>query len=189
MPPAIASTALAIPGERIASAILAVRGQRVMLDADLAELYGVETRALVQAVRRNEERFPPDFMFQLTNEEFEALRSQGVISSGGHGGRRYAPYAFTEQGVAMLSSVLRSPRAVQVNIAIMRAFVRLRQLLASHEELARKLEELERRYDDQFGQVFDAIRELMAPETDPDTDIEAPARPLGFAPPAKGAGT
>lgn len=174
-------TTVAIPVERVTNAILLLRGQRVMLDAELAALYGVETRALVQAVRRNAERFPSDFMFQLTNEEFAALRSQAVISSG-HGGRRHAPYAFSEQGVAMLSSVLRSPRAVQVNIAIMRAFVRLREMLASHAELARKLDELERRYDDQFAQVFEAIRELMArAEDSPDDQVQV--RPLGFAPP------
>lgn len=174
-------TTVAIPVERVTNAILLLRGQRVMLDAELAALYGVETRALVQAVRRNAERFPSDFMFQLTNEEFADLRSQAVISSG-HGGRRHAPYAFTEQGVAMLSSVLRSQRAVQVNIAIMRAFVRLREMLASHAELARKLDELERRYDDQFAQVFEAIRELMAPAEDsPDDRVQV--RPLGFAPP------
>jgi len=127
-----------------------------MLDAVLAELYGVETRSLVQAVQRNRERFPADFMFQLTAEEHEGLRSQVVISKG-RGGRRYPPYAFTEQGVAMLSSVLRSPRAVQVNIEIMRAFVRLREMLASHRDLARRLDELEQRYDAQFRAVFDAF--------------------------------
>ncbi len=152
--------------QRIEHAILLVRGLKVMLDSDLAALYGVETRALVQAVRRNAERFPADFMFQLSTAERRALRSQIVISDGlktGRGGRRTLPYAFTEQGVAMLSSVLRSPRAVQVNVEIMRAFVRLRQLLSSHADLARKLEDLERRYDSQFKVVFDAIRQLMAP--------------------------
>lgn len=133
------------------------------VDRDLAELYGVETRTLVQAVRRNSDRFPPDFMFQLTKEEFDHLRSQFVISSVSWGGRRYPPYAFTDQDVAMLSSVLRSERAVQVNIEIMRAFVRLRQMLTSDAELARKLEALEEKYDAQFKVVFDAIRELMAP--------------------------
>lgn len=152
-----------IPAERIERSILLIRGHKVILDADLAELYGVETRALVQAVRRNLERFPDDFMFQLTKKEFANLRSQFVISSPGWGGRRYPPYAFMEQGVAMLSSVLRSERAVQVNIEIMRAFVRLRQMLASHAELARKLDALEQKYDAQFKAVFDAIRQLMMP--------------------------
>jgi hypothetical protein len=133
-----------------------------MLDEDLANLYGVETRALVQAVKRNLDRFPADFMFQLSPDEAESLRSQ-IVTSKGRGGRRYPPYAFTEQGVAMLSSVLRSKRAVQVNIEIMRAFVRLRQILASHAVLARKLNELEKKYDSQFRAVFDAIRQLMSP--------------------------
>ena len=152
----------AIPVERIEHSILLIRGQKVMLDSSLATLYGVEVRALVQAVQRNRERFPDDFMFQLTGEEFDHLRSQTVIS-GGRGGRRYPPYAFTEQGVAMLSSVLRSKRAVQVNIEIMRAFVRLREMLATNRDLARRLDELEERYDAQFKLVFDAMRQLMAP--------------------------
>ena len=163
-----------IPPERIDRSILLIRGQKVMLDADLAELYGVETRVLVQAVRRNNERFPDDFMFRLSSQEFAFLRSQSVTSSQ-WGGRRYPPYAFTEQGVAMLSSVLRSKRAVQVNIEIMRAFVRLREMLATHKDLARKLAAMERKYDAQFKVVFDAIRKLMAPP---------PARkrpPIGFA--------
>ena len=151
-----------VPSERIERAIIRIRGQNVMLDADLAELYGVETRVLVQAVRRNIERFPADFMFQLAPDEFGILRSQFVISSQ-WGGRRYPPYAFTEHGVAMLSSVLRSQRAVQVNIEIMRTFVRLRRLLASHEEMRRRLDELERRYDKRFRVVFEAIKQLMAP--------------------------
>lgn len=133
-----------------------------MLDQSLALLYGVETRTLIQAVKRNLERFPADFMFQLNSTEYPALRSQFVISK--RGGRRYSPYAFTEQGVAMLSSVLRSKRAVAVNVEIMRAFVRLRQMLASHEQLARKLAALERKYDVQFKVVFDAMRKLMSPE-------------------------
>ncbi len=134
-----------------------------MLDADLAELYGVETRALVQAVKRNAERLPGDFMFQLNNQEVLALRSQNVTSKSARGGRRYMPYAFTEQGVAMLSSVLNSDRAVKVNIEIMRAFVKLRQMLASNVELSRRLNTLEKKYDSQFKAVFDAIRQLMAP--------------------------
>jgi len=153
-----------VPLERIEGLILLIRGQKVMLDADLAALYGVETKALVQAVKRNIARFPEDFMFQLTKEEHASLRSQIVTSKpSGRGGRRYPPYAFTEQGVAMLSSVLRSPRAVQVNIQIMRTFVKLRRMLAAHEQLARKLAALERKYDHQFKVVFDAIRELMTP--------------------------
>jgi len=153
----------ALPQERIDQAILMIRGRRVMLDSDLAALYGVETRALVQAVQRNLGRFPADFMFRLTKQEFDDLRSQHVISNAGSGGRRYPPYAFTERGVAMLSSVLRSERAVQVYIEIMRAFVRLREMLASNHELARRLDELEQRYDTQFKAVFDAIHQLMAP--------------------------
>ena len=155
-----------IPAERIEQAILLIRGQKVMLDNELAALYGVETKSLVRAVKRNIERFPPDFMFQLTVEEFERLRCQlgtSNMDSSGRGGRRYAPYAFTEQGVAMLSSVLRSPRAVAVNVEIMRAFVRLRRMLASHADLARKLDALERKYDAQFKVVFDAMRQLMQP--------------------------
>ncbi|OLC13542.1 MAG: DNA-binding protein [Candidatus Rokubacteria bacterium 13_1_40CM_69_27] len=144
-----------------------------MLDFDLAALYAVPTRVLVQAVKRNVARFPSDFMFRLTAEEAERLRSQIVISKIGRGGRRYAPYAFTEQGVAMLSSVLRSHRAIQVNVAIMRTFVRLRAMLASHDDLARKLDALEKKYDAQFKVVFDAIRHLMAPPT-------AGRRAIGF---------
>jgi hypothetical protein len=141
--------------------ILSLRGHRVMLGPDLARLYGVEPRALM-AVRRNAARFPDDFMFQLTAKEVANLKSQTVISSWG-GARRARPYAFTEQGVAMLSSVLRSERAIQVNVRIMRAFVRLRQWLATHADLAQRLDELERKYDGQFAVVFAAIRRLMAP--------------------------
>lgn len=151
-----------VPVQRIEQAILLVRGQKVMLDADLAALYGVRTKALVQAVKRNLGRFPEDFMFQLTNQELKNLRSQSVTSSR-WGGRRYPPYAFTEQGVAMLSSVLKSQRAVWVNIEIMRAFVRLRRMLASHANLQRRLDELEKKYDEKFRAVFDAIRQLMKP--------------------------
>jgi hypothetical protein len=139
-----------------------IRGQKVMLSMHLAELYEVESRVLVQAVKRNIERFPEDFMFQLNPEEFANLKSQIVTSSWG-GVRRAAPYAFTEQGASMLSSVLHSDRAIQVNIEIMRAFVRLRQMLASNAELSRKLVILEKKYDIQFKAVFDAIRELMTP--------------------------
>jgi hypothetical protein len=161
-----------IPIERIEETIFIIRGQKVMLSPKLAELYQIEPRALVQAVKRNIERFPEDFMFQLTDEEFKNLKSQFVISSWG-GARRGRPYAFTEQGVAMLSSVLRSKRAVQVNIEIMRAFVRLRQMLATHKDLARKLAALEKEYDEQFKIVFEAIHELMTPP-------EKPKKKIGF---------
>ena len=152
-------------GVRCRSSNLLIRDHRVMPDADLAVLYSVATKRLAEQVRRNSRRFPADFMFRLTAVEARILRSRIATSSFGRGwgGRRYAPYAFTEQGVAMLSSVLRSPRAVQVNIAIMRAFVRLRGLLASSEALARKLDAIERKYDAQFKVVFDAIRQLMSP--------------------------
>lgn len=160
----MARTKALVPAERIERSILLIRGHKVMLDADLAELYGVETKALVRAMKRNKERFPKDFMFQLSKQEFADLRSHFGTSSS-WGGRRYPPYAFTEQGVAMLSSVLRSKRAVQVNIEIMRAFVRLRTLLASHEELREKVLELERRYDKQFRIVFEAIHQLLEPPT------------------------
>jgi hypothetical protein len=169
--------------QHVESRILLVRGQKVILDVDLAALYGVEVRVLNQAVTRNAERFPADFMFQLADAEVDSLRSQFVISNGretaksGRGGRRYLPYAFTEQGVAMLSSVLRSRRAILVNVEIMRAFVHLRHLLASNAELARKLDELERRYDEQFRVVFDAIRALMTPSN------PSERRPIGFRPP------
>jgi hypothetical protein len=172
--------------ESIERAILLIRDEKVLLDADLAALYGVATRVLIQAVKRNAERFPLDFMFQLTKEEVDLLRSQFVTSKSAsrldqgdseilrsqfviskigdpRGGRRYLLYAFTEQGVAMLSSVLHSPRAIAVNIEIMRTFIRLRRMLASHADLARKLEALEKKYNAQFKVVFDAIRQLMAP--------------------------
>ena len=158
----MAERASLVPVERIERQILIIRNQKVMLDADLAELYRVETKALNRAVQRNRDRFPADFMFQLTKNEFENLKYQTGTSSS-YGGRRYMPYAFTEQGVAMLSSVLRSKRAVQVNVEIMRTFVRLRQLLSSNAALARKLLELEKKYDSQFKAVFDAIRQLMIP--------------------------
>lgn len=149
--------------EKIEKAIYLIRGEKVMLDRDLAALYGVETHVLKQAVKRNKDRFPEDFMFVLNPTEFRDWRSQFVISRADRRGLRYSPMAFTEQGVAMLSSVLRSKRAVSVNIEIMRAFVKLRQLLASNAKLARRLDELEGKYDKQFRIVFDAIRELMAP--------------------------
>lgn len=157
-------TAALLPVERIESVILFIRGDRVILDADIAALYGVETRLLIQAVKRNLDRFPQDFMFQLTTEEVENLRYQLGASS--WGGRRYLPYAFTEQGVAMLSGVLRSQQAVQVNVEIIRAFVRLRRIVSQQADLSRKLDALEQRYDSQFRVVFDALRELMACSAD-----------------------
>jgi hypothetical protein len=164
-----------VRAEWVERRILSLRGQKVMLSTDLAELYEVAPKVLMQAVKRNRERFPADFMFQLTRVEYSNLKSQFVTSSWG-GARRAAPYAFTEQGVAMLSSVLRSPRAVQVNIAIMRAFVKLREILATHRDLARRLDEMESKYDKQFRVVFDAIRQLMTPP-------EKPRRRIGFAVP------
>lgn len=206
--PAMSTDSNLIPAERIERRILLVRGQKVLLDFQLAELYEVEARSLNQAVKRNSERFPEDFMFQLSEEETEQImRSQFVTASPGnssqfvmssdasgteskepppvnwsqfvtsskkHRGLAYRPYAFTEQGVAMLSSVLRSPRAVLVNIAIMRTFVQLRQLLSSHADLAKELASLESKYDQQFKAVFDAIRELMKPPT------ASQKRELGF---------
>ena len=180
----------------IQSRILALREQRVMLDADLAQLYGVETRVLVQAVKRNLARFPEDFMFQLSAEEWAALRSQSVISNTeGRGGRRTAPYAFTEQGVAMLSTVLGSPRAIAVNIEIMRTFVRVRALAVTHGDLAKRLAELEDKTEAlamnhdtfshntraQLKKVFDALRELMTPP-------DPPKRPIGFINPEEKGG-
>ncbi len=153
----------------IESRILFIRGQKVLLDSDLAVLYEVETRRLNESVRRNRERFPEDFTFQLTREEDESLRSQIAISNEGRGGRRYRPYAFTEQGIAMLSSVLRSKRAIQVNIVIMRTFVKLLQLLTTHEELASRLDQLEWRQAEQDGRVqyvFETIQRLI--EAPPD---------------------
>jgi hypothetical protein len=151
-----------VTAERIESIILFIRGQKVILDRDLAELYGVTTGNLNKAVRRNLDRFPPDFMFQLKQEEYESLRFHfGILKRGQHS--KYMARAFTEQGVAMLSSVLRSKRAVHVNIEIMRAFVRLRQILTAHKDLERKLVALENKYDEQFRMVFEAIRQLMRP--------------------------
>lgn len=151
-------------------AILVLRGHKVLLDVDLASLYGVETKVLVQAIKRNAARFPEDFMSQLTAPEWGALRSQSVTSKPGRGGRRYPPYAFTEQGVAMLSSVLGSERAITVNIEIMRAFVRMREMLASSHELAKRIDQLEARigkklatHDEAIAAILSAIRELMQP--------------------------
>jgi ORF6N domain len=184
----------------IGSRILSLREQRVMLDADLAELYEVQTKVLVQAVKRNAARFPSDFMFQLSSQEWESLRSQTVTSNTGRGGRRTAPYAFTEQGVAMLSTVLGSARAIAVNIEVMRTFVRVRQLAATHSDLAKRLSELEdktealalnhdtfsRNTRNQLKQVFDALRELMTPPEPP----PPPKRSIGFITPEdKGSGS
>jgi hypothetical protein len=168
-------SALSVPAQRIERSIFLVRGHKVMVDRDLAELYGVETRVLNQAVRRNFRRFPPDFMFQLNPEEFEKWKSQIVISKREKMGLRRRPLVFTEQGVAMLSGVLVSERAIEVNIEIMRAFVRLRGLAASNSQLQRKLDELETKYDAQFAAVFDAIRQLMQPAPIP------PKRRIGFS--------
>jgi len=172
-----------IPLERIEESILLIRGHKVMLDRDLAYLYGVTTKVLNQAVKRHKDRFPEDFMFQLSMEEAKiwwtevrggGLRSQIVtLKRGEH--IKYLPYAFTEHGILMLSSVLNSERAIKVNIEIMRAFVRLRRILASNAELARKLEALEKKYDAQFKVVFDAIRQLMAPP-----EPEPPKKRIGF---------
>jgi ORF6N domain-containing protein len=176
---------IALKPENVAQLVFFIRGEKVMLDADLAVLYGVQTRVLLQAVKRNRQRFPEDFVFELTSDEFAHLRSQSVISKpatsgtaarlrsqivtskGGRGGRRYRPYAFTEQGVAMLSSVLRSTRAVEVNIAIMRTFVQLRRLMDTNRDLARKIDALEKNYDEQFAVVFEAIKQLIAPPVTP----------------------
>ena len=169
--------AILLKPENVAPLVLFVRGEKVMLDVDLAKLYGVTTKALNQAMGRNKARFPEDFAFRLTRQEFDAMRSQFVTSSAapnslrsqivtskkGRGGRRYLPYAFTEQGVAMLSSVLRSERAVEVNIAIMRTFVQLRRLMDTNRDLARKIEKLEEKYDEKFAVVFEAIKQLITP--------------------------
>ena len=162
-----------IPVERIQQAIYLIRDEKVMLDKDLAVLYGVETKVLNQAVRRNIDRFPGDFMFRLTDEEGERLRSQIVTSNDGRGGRRYPPYAFTEQGIAMLSSVLRSRRAIQVNIAIMRTFVQFRRILADNKLLRDKIERLENKYDEQFQQVFSILEHMIKEE-------DRPKRQIGF---------
>ena len=175
------SAELSIPDERIADAILLIRGQKVMLDSDLAGLYGVTTKRLNQQVKRNIERFPADFMFQLTAEENGALRLQIATLKVGRGKhRKYPPYVFTEHGAIMAASVLNSPRAIQVSVHVVRAFVRLREVLATHKDLARKLEDLEKKYDAQFRVVFDAIRQLMAPPPEPKK------RRIGFqAPPGE----
>jgi hypothetical protein len=177
------STKSLIPVDKITSKIYLIRNEKVLIDADLADLYGVETKVLNQAVRRNLSRFPKDFMFQLSDEEFDILRSQTVTSS--WGGRRYPPYAFTEQGVAMLSSVLRSRQAIQVNIAIMRAFVQMRKFLQSHEVLAVQLKKLEKETTEKFAEqgkqiqiIFEAIKQLII-------EKQKPKKPIGFTLPKK----
>ncbi|MBN3032894.1 MAG: ORF6N domain-containing protein [Candidatus Saganbacteria bacterium] len=168
-----------VPIERIENKIYLIRGQKVMLDRDLAELYGVATKALKQAINRNRERFPDDFMFELDKNEFNEWRSQFVTSNSDKMGLRWRPYAFTEQGVAMLSSVLRSKRAVRVNIAIMRAFVKLRRLISSHKELARRIESLEQKHakhEIEMTTVFKVLKKLMEPSPAP------PQKRIGFRP-------
>ncbi len=153
-----------LPIERVESKIYFIQGKKVMIDSDLAELYGVQIGALNQAVKRNQDRFPSDFAIQLTRDEYEVLRSQIVILKNGRGThRKYLPFAFTEQGIAMLSSVLKSKRAIHVNIAIMRTFVRLREIMLTHKHLAHKIDMMEKKYNHQFKIVFDAIRQLLAP--------------------------
>ena len=152
----------ALPMERVERLIWVIRGEKVMLDSDLAALYGVETKVLLQAVKRNSDRFPPDFVFTLSKAEIHLLRSQ-IVTSSRWGGRRYPPLAFTEQGVAMLSSVLKSDRAIRINIAIMRAFVQLRRMIQSNERLSRRLDAMERKYDEQFRIVFRALQQLTEP--------------------------
>ena len=172
-----------IAAPAIEKRILVVRDRQVMLDEDLADLFGVETRVLVQQVRRNERRFPADFMFQLSAQEFSDLKSQSVISSGGHGGRRKPPLVFTEHGIAMLSGVLRSERAIAVNIEIMRVFVELRQVASSYAALERRLQQIEQeidarlgKHDEQLDQIFRTLRQLISPPS-------RPKRPVGFRPP------
>ncbi len=177
----MASRKVLVATESIETKILTIRGHRVMLDADLAELYGVETKRFNEQVRRNVERFPEDFMFQLSEEEFDGLRSQFATSnnSPGRGGRRHRPYAFTEHGAIMAASVLHSPRAVEISVHVVRAFVHLRELISTHKELSRKLDELEHKvssHDQAIAGLISAIRQLMTP---PDPKKK---RPMGFAP-------
>lgn len=175
-PRPVTAEQLSVPVQLIEGRICLIRGHKVMLSPHLAELYNVEARALNQAVKRNRDRFPEDFMFQLTKEELENLKSQVVISSWG-GSRRATPYAFTQEGVAMLSSVLTSKRAIQVNIVIMRAFVKLREMMGTHKDLAHKVEALERKYqehDEELQVVFNAIKKLLEPSPVP------PKRRIGF---------
>jgi hypothetical protein len=164
---------ISVPIEKITAKIYLIRGQKVMMDRDLAELYGVETKALKQAVRRNIDRFPNDFMFELTDTEFKNWRLQFVTSKSDRMGLRYKPMVFTEQGVAMLSSVLRSKRAILVNVQIMRAFINLRQMYISHEDLKRKIAAMERKYDENFQIVFEALKQLIEED-------EKPKRKIGY---------
>jgi phage regulator Rha-like protein len=169
-------TSTIVPVERIESRILLLRDHKVMLDSDLAELYGVTTKRLNEQVKRNQQRFPADFMFQLTSEETKNLRSQIATSNRGGGGRRYRPYAFTEHGAIMAASVLNSRRAIEVSVYVVRAFVKLREMLRTHKELAGKLAELEKRiegHDDEITTLFEAIRQLMEPP-------EEPSKRIGF---------
>ncbi len=161
---------------RVERVIHVIRCQKVMLDSDLAEVYGVETRALIQAVKRHSDRFPTDFVFQLTRVELDSLRSQSVISKKGRGGRRYTPYVFTEHGAVMLASVLNSPQAVDASIFVVRAFIRMREMLGAHKELAAKIAELDRRvgqHDESIRNLITAIRQLMAP-------VEVKSKRIGF---------
>jgi len=178
------SSSYLIPTERLDSAILEIRGHKVMLDANLASVYGVTTRALIQAVKRNLDRFPGDFVFQLTKDEFAALRSQSVTSKG-RGGRRYPPYAFTEHGAVMLASILRSKRAVEVSVFVVKAFIRMRRILSGHRQLVLKLAELESKlavHDKNFRMVFAAIRKLMS---ESEQRKPKPTKPIGFRPEEK----
>ena len=168
-----------VPIELIASKIYLIRGIKVVLDRDLAELYGLETKRLKEQVRRNIERFPEDFMFELTKKEIKNLRSQFATSS--WGGARYLPMAFTEQGVAMISSILKSKRAIEVNIAIIRAFVKLREMMATHKDLKRKIESMEKKYDEQFQIVFEAIKQLLTEEDKPKKIYPVKSRWFVFA--------
>jgi hypothetical protein len=175
----ISPSAALVPIDDIERRIFSLRGHKVMIDSDLAEVYGVGTRALNQAVRRNHHRFPPDFMFRLTPKEADSLRSQSVISNAGRGGRRYLPHVFTEHGAVMLATVLNSAAAVAASIQVVRAFVRLRTILAAHKDLARKLDALEQKCDRRFKAVFETIREMLAPS------LESRKRPIGFVLPRR----
>ncbi|MCX6735661.1 MAG: ORF6N domain-containing protein [Candidatus Parcubacteria bacterium] len=163
-----------IPNERIIQSIFVIRGQKVMFDKDLAILYGVKTKVLNQAVKRNLSRFSKDFMFQLTIKESENLKSQFMTSSFGHGGKRKASSVFTEQGILMLSSILKSERAIQVNIQIVRTFIKLREMLSSHKDVREKIEAMEKKYDQHFKVVFDTLKQLL-------TEEEKPKRKIGFS--------